>query len=77
VKLTGNRLLARRLRQAVEVVVNDRRGLKWNQGLDAAVLRDLRKHVERVFVAVLAADPAAPFDALQLYLEDSKGSRRC
>jgi hypothetical protein len=54
-KLEGNRLLARKLRQAVEDIVNDRRGLHWDS-LDAATLRDLRKHVERELVEVLDAE---------------------
>jgi hypothetical protein len=53
-KLEGNRLLARKLRQAVEDIVNDRRGLHWDS-LDATILRDLRKHVESKLVAVLDA----------------------
>jgi hypothetical protein len=43
---------AKKIREAVERVVNDRRGLHW-EGLDASVLRDLREHVERVVLAVL------------------------
>ena len=51
------------LRQAVERICDDRRGLHWS-GLDSDVLTDLHENVEREFAAVLGSqhdtEPPAP-----------------
>lgn len=55
-KTVTHDLLATKLRNAVETIVNDRRGIHWGD-LDSATLRDLRRHVEREFVRVLIDEP--------------------
>ena len=45
------------LRQAVEAIVNDRKGLHWDC-IDDEALTELRSDVERSFTAILGADRA-------------------
>lgn len=50
----GLALIAERLRRKVEAICDDRRGLHWGETIqDEEVLAELRKHVEREFLAVL------------------------